>query len=237
MDLNLLTAVRPGDKLEIHHINKLNQDVILDTNVYDIISEDEFLIHNPLKEGKLYMIPLSIVVTVFAKRPEYGVIAFKIQLMKRKKVGNVYTIVCKVTSNFIKQQRRNFFRVNTYQDIDIYYMKTAEGEEVKYYIFDPDAVDEEEVDLKVTITDISGGGVGLRSKVPLEEGTFIYGNLKFLQHNIELVGKVVRCVPSHKFEGTYELGILYVDMPPEDIRHITAYVFNKQQQARRKERT
>jgi c-di-GMP-binding flagellar brake protein YcgR len=236
MDLTVLNTVRPGDKLEIHYINKLNQDLILDTVVYDVISDDEILIHNPLSQGKLYMIPLNITVTVFLKRADIGVIAFDILLLKRKKVGNVYTIASKVTSNIQKQQRRHFFRVKVYHDIDIYFMEDGDGHPVDYYIFDPDAVEENQVDLKASILDLSGGGVGLKTRLPIPCGTYVYAFLTFLSKKMEVQGKVVRSVESKKYPGDYEIGIEFRDVPKDIVRKITSYVFSAQQKARRKER-
>lgn len=236
MDLTVLNAVRPGDKLEIHYINNLNEDLILDTVVYDLTSEDELLIHNPLSQGKLYMIPLNIKVTVFTKRADLGVLAFDVLLMKRIKVGNVYTISCRVVSEIEKQQRRQFFRVRVFNDLDVYFMQDLDGNPVDFYIFDPDAVEETQVDMKVSLLDVSGGGIGIKAKVSLPLGTFVYAKLNFSSKLLEVQGIIVRSAPSKKYVGEFELGIAFVDVPKDITRQITSYVFAAQQKARRKER-
>jgi c-di-GMP-binding flagellar brake protein YcgR len=234
MDLTILTAIRPGDKLEIHYINKLNEDVILDTLTYDVLSETEFQIHNPLMSGKLYMIPMNVQVTVFSRRENYGVIMFTAHLIRRMKIGNVYTIQAKVVSELQKQQRRSFFRVRLYQEADCYIMVDKYMNPVDYYIFDPDAVEEEQVNMKMTLLDLSGGGIGLKSNVPLPLGTYIYSYLRFIDEE-PLYGKVVRCIASQQYEGEYELGINFDELSNDVRRSITSFVFNKQQQTRRKE--
>lgn len=235
MDLSILNVLRPGDKLEMHYINSLNEDLILETILYDVISEDEIYVHNPLHGGKLYMIPMDIEVTVFTKRMDLGVIVFKMKLIKREKQGNVYTIKSRITSSLEKQQRRHFFRVRMFQDMDVYTMVDAQGHPVKHYIFDPDAVEEHRVDFKVAITDISGGGVGIRSKFELPLGAYVYGELPIFNSPVKMIGTIVRCYPSDKFEGEFEMGVKFVDLDSEHVRAITSYVFRTQQKARRKE--
>lgn len=236
MDLTVLTAVRPGDKLDIHYVNSLNEDVLLQTNVYDVISETEILIQNPLKDSKIYMLPMDVDITVFAKRQDFGVLAFRLHLVKREKMGNVYTILGQVVSELQKQQRRHFFRVKLYLDLELYFLRDKMGEPLDYYVFDPDAVEEEEVQIKVTLTDISGGGVGIRTRVGLPEGTYVYAKLTFLDKPVEITGIVVRSFESDKYLGEYELGISFEKLSPEAVRVITSYVFKKQQSFRRKER-
>lgn len=235
MDLNILNAIRPGDKLDLHFINKQNMDYILSTSVYDIISEDEILIHNPLKDGKLYLIPMDVEVTVISKRKEYGVIAFRLQLLNRFKLGNIYAIGCKVISDLSKQQRRYFFRVNLYRDIIIRYLVDENQKLVTQYVFDPDVLPVKEFELKVSTLDISGGGLGFRSKTPFDLGTYIYLKLDFFDLRSEIHGVVVRCFNSTKYDNEYEIGIAFENLPSGVTRKITSFVFSSQQKARRKE--
>ncbi|MCH4888742.1 flagellar brake protein [Acidaminobacter sp. JC074] len=235
MDLTVINVMRPGDNLEMHYINSLNQDLILETLIYDVVSDDEILIHNPLHSGKLYMIPMNIEVTTFAKRAEFGVVYFKMQLLKREKIGNVFTIRCRITSKLEKQQRRHFFRVRMFKDMSVYCMVDTFGHPVDYYIFDPDAVEEQQVNFKVDILDLSGGGVGLRSRFEVPVGTYIYGELPILNNPIRVTGIVVRCQESSKNIGEFDLGVKFVDLESEHVRAITSYVFKSQQQARRRE--
>lgn len=237
MELNASSLILPGDRIELHYVNMKNEDVFLETSVYDVISDDEILINNPLKEGRLYMIPMGLHVNMFIKRPDMGVVIFESTLIKRKKIGNVYTISCQALQGFIKQQRRDFFRVNVYDEMEIYFMRDANMVPVNYYIFDPDAVEEEPVTMKVTLLDISGGGVGIKSSAPLPEGTYVYGHINFLDKPMEIVGVVVRSFESKRYEGAYELGIAFENLPRDVVRKIASYVFSKQQEARRKERT
>lgn len=235
MNLNLMSLVRPGDKIEMHYINSQNKDLLLETIVYDVLSDDELYVHNPLYEGKLYMIPMNAEITVFAKRIDIGVIAFRMVLLKREKQGNVYTIKCRLSSEIKKQQRRHFFRVKTYRDMDVYCMVDVQGHPVNYYIFDPDAVEEQQVNFKLDLLDISGGGVGARCKIDLPLGTYVYGFLPVINRRLEVHGVVVRSVPSSKYPGEYEIGIMFKDLDGESVRIITSYVFKAQQEARRKE--
>lgn len=235
MGLSVLNDLFPGDKLEMHYINSQNKDLILETLIYDVVDEDEILIHNPLFEGKLYMIPLNVEVTAFTKKAEVGVIAFSILLLKREKKGNVYTIRCKINSELQKQQRRHYYRVRMFTDMDVYCMVDVQGHPVDYYIFDPDAVDEQKVDFKVSVLDISGGGVGLRSRIDLPIGTYIYGEVHLASRSIEVVGVIVRSMPSKKYLNEFELGVMFKDLDHENTRIITSYVFRAQQEARRKE--
>lgn len=235
MDLTVINTIQPGDKLEMHYINSINQDLILQTMVYDVISDDEILINNPIVEGKLYMIPMNIEVTAFTKRVDIGVVVFRVHLIKREKDGNVYTIRCKITSPLEKQQRRHFYRVKMYHDMEAYCMVNVQGHPLDYYVFDPDAVDELQVNFNVSLFDISGGGAGLRSKIELPIGTYVYGNLPISSRALEVYGVVVRCLPSTKFLNEYELGIEFKDLASDAIRIITSFVFKAQQEVRRKE--
>ncbi|MBN2797002.1 MAG: PilZ domain-containing protein [Clostridia bacterium] len=235
MDITILAAIRPGDKLELFYVNSLNQDIVLETLVYDLESEDSILIHNPVKDGKLYMIPMNAKVNVTARRQDYGVIMFSMELIKRQKIGNVYTIQCLVVSDIKKQQRRSFYRVKVYQDAEMYVMVDQYMEPVKYYIFDPDAAEEVQVNMKVSLIDVSGGGVGIKAAVPMSEGTFVYIKLDFIEEDDYLIGQVVRSIESYQYQGEYEIGIKFIDLTPEVRRMLTSFVFARQQTTRRKE--
>ncbi len=168
---------------------------------------------------------------------DIGVVIFQCTLLKRKKIGSVYTISCVEFDGFQKQQRRSFFRVNVFDDMEVYFMRDGQFEPVKHYIFDPDAVDEEEVRMKVTLLDVSGGGIGIKSPIPLPEGTYVYGVFNFLDQPIEVYGVVVRSMESERYEDAFELGIAFENLPREVVRKIASFVFSRQQKARRKERT
>lgn len=236
MDFNVQSLIHPGDEIEIHYINMKNEDVFLDTMVYDVVSQDEILIHNPLKEGRLYMIPMGIKVNMFIKKPDLGVVIFEASLLVRRKIGSVYTISCQNLNGFQKQQRRNFFRVNLYKDMEVFYMRNERLEPVEHLILDPEDAKEEMVKIKATLLDVSGGGIGIKSSVPLPEGVYVYSTFNFLQVPINIHGVIVRSVESQKYLGEYELGIAFENLSREAVRKIASFVFSRQQEARRKER-
>lgn len=235
MNLSIINAVSLGDAIDLHYISKDNKDYMLSTSIYDIISETEIYIHNPLKDGKLFLIPMGLKITVITKRADYGVLAFDIYLEKRIKMGNVYAIQCKVVSDIKKQQRRHFYRVKLYRDVNIRYLTDYDDNALKYYVFDPDTIDCNEIEVKVSTLDISGGGIGFRSKTEYELGTYIYFKLDFFDLKTEIYGKVMRCFKSSKYDNEYEIGIAFEELPNEFVRKITSYVFSSQQKARRKE--
>lgn len=235
MDLTVLNIMRPGDKLEMHYINSENKDLILETLVYDLISEDEIYIQNPFYEHKLYMIPMNEELTCFAKRQDYGVIGFSLTTLGREKLGNVFVIKCKISSSLKKQQRRHFYRVRTYEDMEVYCMVDVQGHPANYYISDPDKANEQKIDFKVSLTDLSGGGARIRSRIELPLGTFIYIKLPILSNPILIHGIVVRCEHSTINENEFEIGIQFENLPNEIIRAITSFVFRTQQKARRRE--
>lgn len=235
MSLGTTEVIAPGDKVEIYFVDKNNNDVYLDTVIYDIISENEFLINNPVKDGKLYLISMDMKVTFVIKKDTFGVIAFTVFLVQRKKVGNIYTISCNIVSEFKKQQRRNYFRMKIYEDVNIWYMTDVDGKQIDYYIFDPDIGPEIYNEIKVSVNNISGGGISLRSKVSFNLGTFVYSNLEFLNSKIEITGIVVRCDVSRRYENEYDIGVSFDDVGRDVIRKITSYVFSSQQKKRRKE--
>ncbi len=236
MGINILETILPGDKLEIFYINKQNEDLFLKTSVFDIISPTEILIQNPLKDGKVFLIPMGIEVNIKCLKDKFGVITFNAFLDYRKKVGNVYTISTKIVSEASKTQRRQYFRVNVYSDITLTYMEDKDGNQVDFYIFDPDVVEEEEKQLVADLLDVSGGGIGVKSKCKMELGTYVYFYFDLLTPSPELQGVVVRCFPSKDIEGEYEVGISFKDVPADIMRRITSYVFSKQQKIIRKER-
>lgn len=235
MSLGTTEVIAPGDKVEIYFVDKNNNDVYLDTVIYDIISENEFLINNPVKDGKLYLISMDMKVTFVIKKDTFGVIAFTVFLVQRKKIGNIYTISCNIVSELKKQQRRNYFRMKIYEDVNIWYMTDVDGKQIDYYIFDPDIGPEIYNEIKVSVNNISGGGISLRSKVSFNLGTFVYSNLEFLNSKIEITGIVVRCDVSRRYENEYDIGVSFDDVGRDVIRKITSYVFSSQQKKRRKE--
>jgi c-di-GMP-binding flagellar brake protein YcgR len=89
--------------------------------------------------------------------------------------------------------------------------------------------------MKVSLLDVSGGGVGVKTSAPLPEGTYVYIKLNLIDFDDYLVGKVVRSVESYHYQGDYELGISFIDLTPDVRRMLTSFVFARQQTTRRKE--
>ncbi|MBA7715301.1 hypothetical protein ES703_124342 [subsurface metagenome] len=81
---------------------------------------------------------------------------------------------------------------------------------------------------------ISGSGMSIIADKPVEPGQIIHANFVLSRLPlvfIDLFGQVVRVAPvDEDGEGTYHLGIKFLDLDPDDRERIIAYVFQKQRE-------
>lgn len=92
--------------------------------------------------------------------------------------------------------------------------------------------------LQLETKDISGGGVGLISKVPLKHGQKVrlqlYLPVDGAENRLELLGSVSRCERPQADLPVFWLGIRYEDIQEADRQKIIRYVFKKQLEERQK---
>ena len=81
---------------------------------------------------------------------------------------------------------------------------------------------------------ISGSGMGIIAEKPVEPGQIIHANFVLSRLPlvfIDLFGQIVRVAPvDEDSEGTYHLGIKFLDLDPDDRERIIACVFQKQRE-------
>jgi hypothetical protein len=81
---------------------------------------------------------------------------------------------------------------------------------------------------------ISGSGMNIITEKPVEPGQIIHANFVLSRLPlvfIDLFGQVVRVAPvDEDGEGTYHLGIKFLDLDPDDRERIIACVFQRQRE-------
>ncbi|HHX55951.1 MAG TPA: PilZ domain-containing protein [Clostridiales bacterium] len=166
-------------------------------------------------------------------------------------------MIFKILNDFVKVQRRQYYRLNINFDVEFHLYTSVE---LKVYrtLFEDQALSEEEkgklIDLlidsqeenisKGLVLDISGGGMRFQSKDQLKKDDFI--NLHFSldtnsitkEYNIQAV--VIESSKSYNKiyddKNVYENRVQFMNISKEDRENIVRFIFYEQRKQRQREK-
>ena len=242
-----LEPLSPGNRVEL----QLSQQVLRAKNtgekvhtfisdVTDIFDNGTIEVEVPTEKGRLIPLPVGIRVDVifFVKTSLYGCRAV---IKDRYKKDNLYMLLLTPETDIYKVQRREFFRVDVFFNLD-------------YYVLQPEDLEMEKVEdiyqfLKEqgdplrerqgVAADLSGGGIRFTGDIKLEKEAKLLmcfplpmgGQLKqFL-----VIGEVI---DSFSRQDKYDTFVNRVKFQIEDNRvreHIIRYVFEEERRQRKRE--
>lgn len=229
----------PGQKMEIQSIEKSilatsSEKKNYTTKVYDILSDERIEILMPMEKTKLILLPLDGEYELFFYAKE-GLYACFARVIDRYKSNNVYIVLCELTTNLRKHQRRDYYRYSCV--LDLLFRPLVEKEVTcleknqKYF--------EENLPLlKGTVVDISGGGIRFISKEKYEKDTYIYLSYIILingrEKQYELTGKILAVNELENRKDEYEYRIRYIDIMKNEQEEIIRYIFEEERKNRQK---
>ncbi len=207
------------EKLELTINNKievmLNREAFK-SNIQDV-NDKFFAISIPTKDGEY--IPLKagdLAEVVFYK--ELSIFQFDSKVLGRKLDG-IPVILLEIPEKYTVVQRRQFFRVNKMDYLEI---AKLENVEEGYKTTTPTKVVEKMLE-KVVLLDISGGGMKIKIKESIQKGDMVHFFLDTKKGQIEIYGKVVR-VEIDEFNFNV-CGICFLDLTQSEREKIIQYTF------------
>lgn len=207
------------------------------SSLLDFLSDTEMEISMPTNNGKmvLFHVGLRIELVFYTTRGLYSCTAIVLDRYRR---GNIYMISVERKSPLKKFQRREFYRIDCYNEMSYYkitpdvanYPKTQMlyQEIMKdYYI--------PEERLAVAI-DISGGGIRFLSDAPVEEDTYILVRIQLSNEKVDqiffLVTKVIESIKSERDPSKYQCRGKFQFKEMKDRESIVRYVFEEERRIR-----
>ncbi len=216
-----------GSKAEISH--GLKKDPYK-SKIMDILDEETLKLSLPI-EGNL-VIPLEkgwrLELTFWCKKGMYQCSG---EVLSRYKEDNLYLMTVRITSELERIQRRQFYRLPYFMEIE--FMEQKEEE-------DTSQETEEEVWNTGTTIDLSGGGCKFHSKFQYVQGTQlkIRFDIKMASGEYEHVwsGKVTSSSALSDQPDIFETRVEFLDAERRKREQLVKFIFEEERRIRRKER-
>ncbi len=238
----LSKILKVGDKIELTRVTVI-QDIVKDNDkrvfisqLLDIVDEERLKIGMPIEGGKI--IPFSIGAKLDAcfYTPN-GLYQGRLLVTDRYKEGNIFMLVVELTTDLLKYQRRQYYRLGC--TIDIRY-RILTKEEVEKFEKEGIEIEEDGYFNEGTALDISGGGMRFVSDAIHEKNEEMIIILKVEYDDIEkkygLLGKVVSSSRVRNRENTYEHRVEYSNMQGGTREALIKYIFQEERRQRNKEK-
>lgn len=197
----------PNQNIELIIANEA--DKVYLSRIEDI-DDDHLVVAAPMENGVLVAVRQETSVLISYKR--VGPVAegrYQASgiIKRRFRQENVPVLLIRLTSDWKKNQQRDFVRVNVLLE-GIY-----------------NGLNE------CIVKDLSGGGLLFAAEEELEVGSVVFIDLKLDQNVIRLHGNIVRAVPK---ESGYEYGMSFINLDEQTRQLIIQFVYKRQIEIHRK---
>ena len=229
MDASIITI---GDKIsltKICNIDEINRERHQYVSSILDINDDEFLhIGMPMENG--HMVTLQVgekyEVFLYTKRGQYQCTAMVIDRYRETKL---HVAILRIMSGFVRQQRRQFYRLEIIMDIMYCLYEERELDEPVDYIWE-----------HAILTDISGGGARFNANGRFQSGDLVLLKfaIPFKSGNRELILKA-RVISSQiviNRLGLYETRVEFSEIDLSQREAIIHFVFEEERKQRRREK-
>ncbi len=234
--------VIPGNKIEIQaverakYIDDTEKKKVYQTQVYDIISEDQLEIYMPMEKSKLILLPVSAEYDLYFYTPA-GLYQCFANVIDRYKKDNQFILLMELTSNLRKFQRREYYRLSCALEMN---SRPLEKEEIE-------AVERKNNYLvpglplkRSVIVDISGGGIRFVGDYAYEPDSLVCCKYNLVvggsAKEYTLVAKVLTVRELEDREGTYEHRAQYINIDTADREEIIRFIFEEERKHRKREK-
>lgn len=184
-------------------------------------NKDILFVAAPIYEGRLYPVQIGTKVAVLFIK-ENNLYEFTAKVIDRESKHNLAMLKIQALSPIEKVQRREFFRFDTSIPVNYRIISTVNTKSTEDYI-------------KTVTRDLSGGGLCIRLKEPIELDNFLDCEL-FISTKVCFIGRVVRLTKYDAMQGIYkyEVGV-YFEKIEEALREkVISYIFQEQRRLLKK---
>ncbi|WP_099468858.1 flagellar brake protein [Konateibacter massiliensis] len=205
------------------------------SKIIDEIDEKTIKLAMPIEGGNLVLLPTEVSLEIFFYT-ENGLYQSKGKVVERKKEGNLFTVIFELSQPILKNQRREFYRLNCIID-----MKYAKINETECQIEDPQIMEElrgQKLEWQEGfIVDISGGGIRFTGGERFEEGSYAIITFTIIvKHIMKQFSTTVKVISSDKIlnrSGQYENRAKYISMRTDEKEEIVRYIFEEERKVRK----
>lgn len=236
----LTKYVLPGEKVELQTMERSILGAASDkkayvSKIFDIIDEEQFEILMPMEQMKMILLPVDGIYDMcfYTKN---GLYQSNVRIVDRYKSGNIFILLCELTTPLRKYQRREYYRFSCILELQSRLLDEDELNAVqKNQIYYKEGL----ATAKGIIVDISGGGVRFVTKdFHYEQGDMLYLTyqlpLKNKMKQYEIAGKVLALRPIPEKLGEYEHRVQYVNIEKTDREEIIRFIFEEERRNRQR---
>lgn len=246
--------LKVGDRIEMKRLatagNAEGQEVKLyNSQLLDFVDDRNINVSVPIESG--HLVPLEI-----GGRFEIrfittnGIYVCKGEVTNRFKQNNMYFLAVKLISELMKDQRRQYFRLDKTRPLS--YHKLIEEEKKIIVALATNQLDSdverrnlivrlktiEPEQIEGSMANISGGGLKFYSNVELAKGDFIRISLLLDEADAapyDLFAKVIasESLPDRNLKNSHR--VEFINMPKEVREKIVRYIFNEERRQRQKD--
>ncbi len=218
MTENISSIIEIGKNIEIEINKDVDSSIFLKSNVLETFKNNVISITSPIYKGNIYPISQGDNVKIIFYKKDTGKFYFLGEVIKRQKKDNLYILYIACNSKIRKDQRRNYYRLNTLLSIKINILNG----------------DIEKESIPCLARDISGGGLGIICKEKIPYGTMVKCIIPLDDSVVNSIGKVVRCKAVPDSIIKYDIGIEFETLDETIRTQIISFIFNKQRKLRKK---
>lgn len=234
--------VVPGNKVEMQaverakYIDDAEKKKVYQTQVCDILSEDQLEIYMPMEKSKLILLPVNAEYDLYFYT-QAGLYQCFANVIDRYKSDNQFILMMELTSNLRKFQRREYYRLSCALEMN---SRPLEREEVEV-VEKGNSFLVPGLPLKRSvIVDISGGGIRFignyayepESLVCCKYNLVVDGNAK----EYTLVAKVLMVRELEDRPGVYEHRAQYINIDTSEREEIIRFIFEEERKHRKREK-
>ncbi|MDN5351467.1 MAG: hypothetical protein PWQ12_385 [Clostridiales bacterium] len=222
-----------ADSLDIMIFQDNNQSLTLHAFVYEVTSDTQIIISNPIYQGAYYPMHRRFEYYFRFYIENVGMFLFKATLIERCEYDHLPSIRVQLISDIKRVQRRKFYRVNFQSEGHFISKKQLSKDEIesqraklkRQFSRESDVYIEEEIEerRRFETLDLSGGGLRAVFSEQMDLETPVKGAFKLREDWVEFSGEISRC--EKKDDRRYELGIKFLELDSVTQSKIVSYVF------------
>lgn len=234
--------VVPGNKIEMQaverakYIDDTEKKKVYQTQVCDILSEDQLEIYMPMEKSKLILLPVNAEYDLYFYT-QAGLYQCFANVIDRYKSNNQYILLMELTSNLRKFQRREYYRLSCALEMN---SRPLEKEEVEVVEKGNNFLVPGLPLKRSVIVDISGGGIRFIGNYAYEPDSLVCckynlvvdGNSK----EYTLIAKVLMVRELEDRPGVYEHRAQYINIDTSEREEIIRFIFEEERKHRKREK-
>lgn len=234
--------VVPGNKIEMQaverakYIDDAEKKKVYQTQVYDILSEDQLEIYMPMEKSKLILLPFNAEYDMYFYT-QAGLYQCFANVIDRYKSDNQFILLMELTSNLRKFQRREYYRLSCALEMN---SRPLEKEEVEVVERGTNYLVPGLPLKRSVIVDISGGGIRFIGNYAYEPDSLVCckynlvvdGNAK----EYTLIAKVLMVRELEDRPGVYEHRAQYINIDTAEREEIIRFIFEEERKHRKREK-